>query len=320
MPGLSRPETQVIINRRAGAPQRGAAAGIELSALFAAHGVAAEFTVVSSTRAARAAATAASRRGVRMIVAVGGDGTVAAVAAALVGKPVVLGIVPRGTMNNLAYSLGIPTDPEGAVALIASGAVCAIDVGTIRSDADPRERYFLETAGVGITALAAPFGEAVNRGRWHRALGWLREIVRAHGTRMQVELDQGTPLFAETHLVTASNAPLVGPRAVVAPGAVLDDGLLDIALFPGMTKLALAGYFAAAVLGRQFPPPLIGRHRARHVVVHPARPRPATADLRLFPAAERWEIGILPRSLRVIAGSGPGLCRRAPDEKEAVPQ
>jgi diacylglycerol kinase (ATP) len=299
-----------IVNRRAGAARRDVATPLALAALFAAHGLEAEVTVVPSTRAVRAAAAAAARRGARLVVAVGGDGSIAAAASALVGTETTLGIVPAGTMNNLAHGLGVPTDPGRAAALIASGEACPIDVGTIRSSADPRERYFFETAGVGITALAAPFGEAIHRGRWRRALGRLGELARAPGTRMRVEFD-GDTLFADTQLVAASNAPRVGPRAAFAPGAVMDDGLLDVALFAGMTKAALAVYFVSAMLGHPLPAPRVGVRRARRVVVLPAQPRPATADLRVLPAADRWEIGVLPGGVQVIVGGGAALRGRA---------
>jgi diacylglycerol kinase family enzyme len=287
------------------------AAEIELAALFAAHGLEADITLAPSIRAVRAAAAAAARRGARIVVAVGGDGTIAAVASALVGSESVLGVVPGGTMNNLAHGLGVPADLNRAVALIASGEPHSIDVGTIRSSADARDHYFFETAGVGITALAAPFGEAINRGRWRRALTRLAELARVPGTRMRVELDDGDVLQAETQLVTASNAPMVGPRAAFAPGARLDDGLLDVALFAGMAKPALAAYFLSAMLGHPLRLPQVRLRTARRLIVLPARPRPATADLRVFPAADRWEIGVLPGGVRVIAGAGPALGRPA---------
>ena len=84
------------------------------------------------------------RRGHRLFVACGGDGTIDSVAGALAGTRGTLGIVPAGTRNNVAFSLGIPDDPAAAVGLLRTGRRLKIDVGLAACGEE--QRVFLRPA------------------------------------------------------------------------------------------------------------------------------------------------------------------------------
>lgn len=88
-----------------------------------------------------------------LVIAAGGDGTIHAVASGLIGKDSTIGIIPLGTMNNVAHSLSIPFTIEAACAIIAVGKTCEIDVGRID------EQFFLESAGIGLEAALFPYVE-----------------------------------------------------------------------------------------------------------------------------------------------------------------
>jgi diacylglycerol kinase (ATP) len=98
------------------------------------------------------AAKAADERA-DLVIAAGGDGTVYAVACGLIGRESTIGIIPLGTMNNLALSLNIPLSIEAACALIAKGETRTVDAGKIN------EHIFLESAGVGLEAALFPYVE-----------------------------------------------------------------------------------------------------------------------------------------------------------------
>jgi len=102
-----------------------------------------------------------------LVVVGGGDGTLSGLVGAVLesGRP--LGIVPLGTANDLARSLGIPTDIEGAVGVIAAGETAAIDVGRVETSAG--ERRFLNVASLGLAANVARF----HKGPRKRLLGVL---------------------------------------------------------------------------------------------------------------------------------------------------
>src|SRR5512142_1417222 len=110
------------------------------------HGIEAHIGLKTSGKAARLLAAEAVRSGQELVSVAGGDGTVEDVAAQLVGSPVTLGVVPIGTMNNLARSLGVPAEIDGACALIAMGTRRHIDVGRVLAVDRSNPEYFLESA------------------------------------------------------------------------------------------------------------------------------------------------------------------------------
>ena len=89
-----------------------------------------------------------------LVVAAGGDGTAGAVAHVLAGTGHVLGLLPLGTSNNFARSLGIPVDPRSAAGLFSGGKVAAVDLGRYTPDGEP-PRYFAHAATVGLNARFA---------------------------------------------------------------------------------------------------------------------------------------------------------------------
>ncbi len=97
-----------------------------------------------------------------LVVAGGGDGTVNAVAAELVGTARTLGVLPLGTLNHFAKDLGIPLDLEGAVATVAAGQVSKIDVGEVNG------RIFVNNSGLGIYPQVVEEREADQKQRGSR--------------------------------------------------------------------------------------------------------------------------------------------------------
>src|SRR5574338_924711 len=106
--------TAIVWNARAGS-----AGDVEPEALRARLGNDVEVLEVSEQRSPAACARAALEDGAELVVAAGGDGTVSAVAAELVGRSARLGVLPLGTANSFAAALGIPADLDGALALLA---------------------------------------------------------------------------------------------------------------------------------------------------------------------------------------------------------
>ena len=176
-------------------------------------------------------------------IAAGGDGTVGAVARALVGKEVTLGILPFGTFMNIARALEIPRDDARAAAeLIASAAMRRIDVGEVGG------QVFFEAAGIGLDADAFNASRAVQRGQPGIALAALGALVHRRSVRVRIEVDGR----ARTHHVlqaVVSNGPFYGWGFEVAPGAVLDDGKLDLVIF-GDSKLRVLRELIAAAVDR----------------------------------------------------------------------
>jgi len=182
---------------------------------------------------ARELARAAVAAGARLIIAWGGDGTINEVASALAFGPVPLGIVPAGSGNGLARELGVSRRPAQAIASALTAAPRAMDVGEIEG------RLFVNIAGVGLDAhIAAQFDAP---GRRRGFLGYVGITARA--LRRYVPLRYRITTGAEhvdvcAMLVTIANSPQFGNGACIAPGARVDDGVLDLVTIEEQSRLA----------------------------------------------------------------------------------
>jgi diacylglycerol kinase (ATP) len=268
-----------------------------------AHGIRAQIGIKTTGKAARAMAQEAVRSGLPLVIVAAGDGTIEEVAAQLIGSSTALGIIPIGTMNNLARSLGIPLEIEDACALIGMGTVRHIDLGRVFSNDSSQVEYFLESAGVGLGSLAMLAGQAVEKRRWHVVPGALRRMFTSSPGTIKVEMDDVT-LEASTSIVTVSNAPLMGKNLLIAPEARMDDGLLDVAVYDGMGDAALMKHLQGISNGNTEKLP---SYRSRRVCITSVGAVEANADKDVTAQRKVLEIEIVPRALSVIVGNGIGL-------------
>lgn len=170
--------------------------------------------------------------GCTSVIAVGGDGTVRAVASALAGSDAVLGIVPQGTGNLLARNLDVPLDDIGAaLARIGSGTERTIDLGWVSLDGE--ERAFAVMVGFGVDAqmLVETDDDLKDRAGW---LAYVEAMGRAMaGTEMTgitLTLDDAQPQEVRGHTLLIGNCGMVQGGIRLLPDAQLDDGLLDVLL------------------------------------------------------------------------------------------
>jgi YegS/Rv2252/BmrU family lipid kinase len=273
------------------------------------HGLQAEVTVKTSGKVARAAAKAAAENKETLVIAAGGDGTIEDVATQLVGSETVLGILPIGTRNNLARELGIPLELDQACALLAAGITRKIDVGRVKANEKPEVEYFLESAGIGLSAIVLPAGQEVRKGRLAKLPSALRRLFEFKPGAVEVELDNGERIIANSSLVTVSNAPLLGMNYMIAPDADMDDGLLDIAVYDGMTGTDLTKYFLKTTGGRRAYDPNVRFFRSRRVVIRSNQSLPIAADTDVVPERKTLEIEIVPGAISAVVGNGIALSR-----------
>ena len=196
------------------------------------HGDRPEVFVTERAGHARELAHAAAARGVRLVMAWGGDGTINEVASALAFGDVPLGIIPAGSGNGLATELRISRRPERAIAEALAATPRSIDVGELEG------RLFVNVAGVGIDAhVATQFNAAGNPRRG--LVGYIRLGSRALRTYVprtyRIATDAGRVTVCAL-LVTVANAPQWGNGARIAPGARIDDGLLDLVVIEEQSR------------------------------------------------------------------------------------
>lgn len=219
-------------------------------------------SVTSSEEATALAANLAGR--VEYLVAVGGDGTVADVATGIFGSTTSLGIIPAGSTNIIARSLGIPADPFRAVKVLAAEfGLRRIDVGRCH------DRCFLHMAGVGFDAALF----ASTDPKLKRALGWIAYLpaaataARIPPSWIEVQVD-GERIETMSPLVLVSNgSALITPGLEVYPDIQIDDGRLDILVFETVTPAQAVAAFGLTGLRLLHTSRLVTRLRGSSVSI-----------------------------------------------------
>jgi diacylglycerol kinase (ATP) len=185
----------------------------------------------------------AVKAGYDVVIAMGGDGTLGAVISGIAGSKVKLGIIAAGTENDIAASLGIPEDLKEACALIASGHTRKLDLGQLTTKKKKKSYFFMLTA-IGLTATVYPLIKEVPEGKFSGIKGAIATFLKFDSKpTVFMTLDGESKIEVETMLVTIANVPLIGAKNLVAPDASMEDGLLDIAVYPGFSKAELLSYF-----------------------------------------------------------------------------
>lgn len=227
------------------------------------------------------------------VVVAGGDGTVSAVAASLIHHPdATLGILAMGSFNNMARGFGIPVTLDAAFDVIGAGRAGQMDAGWVAGE---EGRPFFEAAGVGVDAIGFLTVEVAERSGWWRAVRALVRGMRLRKTPMRITLDD-TAYRTGSPAVTVSNGPYHGAGFAVFAGADPTDALLDVAVFAGMTRLEVIGYFLAVARRKPRREPRIRQYRARRVTIEGTR--------RALPAhADGVSIGVTPVTFEVRPGA-----------------
>lgn len=237
-----------------------------------------------------------------LVIAVGGDGTIHSVARGLLNSSSVLGIIPVGTMNNLAYSLGIPDDLKEACALLANGEVRTIDAGSIN------HHLFLEVAGVGLEAALYPAAEAVkSRGilsTLNGAVNGLWTLINFHPPQVSVAFDHEKPHTYRAIQITACNSPYYGLRLNVAPGIVMNDGWLDVVLYTNFSKSEYIHHAFSISQGRRPFTPKVVYRRAKSLRIDANTAIEIHADGNVIGTTPA-EITMIPRALKVLVPQKP---------------
>jgi diacylglycerol kinase (ATP) len=216
----------IIINPISGgaSPEQARARAQLASAVVDRHGDPAEVFVTEGRGHARDLAKAAIRRGARLVISWGGDGTLNEVASALAfQEDVPLGLVPAGSGNGFARELGVSMRPGKAIADAIAAEPRAIDLGEVD------DRLFVNIAGFGFDAYVA--AEFDKRGSRRGFAGYAAITARAlvsYVPRRYTIATAEDSIVSRAVLVTVANSAQFGNGARIAPRALLDDGLLDL--------------------------------------------------------------------------------------------
>ena len=212
--------------------------------------------------------------GVKRVIVAGGDGTISEVVNGLAGTSVEIGIVSFGTGNDIARTLNLPyNDVARALDVAVAGRVRDIDLGMERG------RFFVSGAGLGF---AADVVEQSRRATWlrgpaaffyavHRVLHRLRVI------EVLLEIN-GQAREVECVAVLVQNTAYTGGGLLIAPRAMIDDGLLDVVIIGPIGRLDLVWNFPRLYRGTHTDHPKFALFRASKVRIETAVPLPKMMD------------------------------------------
>jgi diacylglycerol kinase (ATP) len=186
------------------------------------------------------------------LIAVGGDGTLFEVVNGLYAhskdKRIPLGLVPAGTGNAFARDLGLAAgDWEKAVGLIRAGRQRPVDVGRVET---PTETYFfLNIVGAGLVVDALRTAEKLKLIRpWAYTVAALWQAIKLKSYPLSIEIN-GKSIKQDSMFLEISNTRYTGASFLIAPDAVLDDGLLDVTLVKKLSHIRLLRLFPTIYKG-----------------------------------------------------------------------
>jgi diacylglycerol kinase (ATP) len=198
----------------------------------------------------------AADSGYDRVVAAGGDGTVSEVAAglALSGQKVVMGLLPIGTGNDLARSLGVPLHLDRAIEVVRAGRIKAID--TLRARAAAADDVPRELTNAAVGGFCGRISDRLNdrlRRRW-KNLSYLRaalaELAELQRFRARLTVDGSETIETDAYMIVVANGRYAGGRIPLAPRALPDDGLLDLMLVRAVSAVGLAAVVPSVLRGR----------------------------------------------------------------------
>lgn len=242
----------------------------------------------------------AIKDGIRMFVVCGGDGTVSATAAALLGTRAILGIIPSGTRNNIALSLGIPNDLKVAIELLRRGRKIKTDMGIVKcaNSLVP----FLEVCSIGLFSELFQSSDSIQHGDISQIKDFISKLSSSFPSKIHLILDNKTDIKESGHVVIVSNMPFVGHNYKIGNSEkAFSDGFFDVLICADIPKIRLMlGYVLKTEAGgdRDY---RIKRFRAKNIVIKTDPPMSVLIDGRII-KHNSVIIDISHNALNVMAG------------------
>ena len=287
----------IIINPIAGGvgPEQARARAELASAVVDTNGDTAEVFLTERRGHAQELARAALRRGTRLVISWGGDGTLNEVASALAFQDVPIGLVPAGSGNGFARELGVNVLPGQAIADAIRAEPRTIDLGQVN------DRLFVNVAGFGLDAhVAAQFDKPDNRRRGFA--GYAAITARALASYVpetyKITTTEGCKV-SRAVLVTVANSAQFGSGARIAPRALLDDGLLDLVVVEERARWRTVLNVRRLVDGTVEKIPGCSICHIQQATIESDRPMVFHVDGEPVDGGTRLEVRVLPGALRV---------------------
>jgi YegS/Rv2252/BmrU family lipid kinase len=263
-------------------------------------------TVTSGDGDAERAAVAAAADGCEALFIAGGDGTVNEAMNGLWGAgaldALAVGIIPFGTGNDFAATLGIPKETDAALGVLLEGREVRVDLGQVNG------RVFVNTSGGGfigeVSAAVTPQLKTI-AGRLAYLIGGAQALLEFNPVAATVTIHPGhLRVRHELYAFAVCNSRLIGGGRLIAPDAVIDDGLLDVCLIESMSALEFVALARKVADGQHVADPRVSYFQASAVDIELAREINVNTDGEVF-SVKRCEYRVLPGAARFLAGDTP---------------
>jgi diacylglycerol kinase (ATP) len=263
-----------------------------------------QFVMTSSAPELESFAQNAISQGQRVLLAMGGDGTLQALANAASGKDVVLGVLPIGGGNDFAAALGLPSDPVKAAKAMLGGQLRSVDLVRAHT-ADGRTRLYGGGGGIGLDAEAARYASGAYRhlpGRLRYIASALRALVGYVPLVVRIEFPgSNLPSFeARSMLVAALNTPTYGAGLRLAPDATADDGTLHVVMIEELSKFGVLRLLPRLMGSGELRTSRVKRWSVPRVRLTTDRPCLFHGDGEIL-GPTPVEIEVVPKAMRVLA-------------------
>jgi len=271
------------------------------------------FTEPEGNNTATNLARIAQNNDAKIVVARGGDGTLNEVINGFdFSRPTpIIGIIPAGTGNDFAKTLGIPSGLKAALRVIAGGKITVVDIGIANG------RYFVNTISVGLDA------EINNRA--HKFKPYLRFIGLSHFAyivaglcsmkginypEVKLTIDGRRTLIKKVTFAAVTNSWRYGRGFKINPLAKLDDGWLDLCIAAPVGRLTIPWYMVRMRMGNHHRSHKFSFLRFQGLIIEADKPLPFQIDGEVYslqskkekPSSQfKIEISVLPKALKILA-------------------
>jgi diacylglycerol kinase (ATP) len=240
----------------------------------------------------------AAEDGVERLLVAGGDGTMHYAVQGLAGTSCALGVIPLGSGNDLAGTLGVPPDVDAAVERAVSGEVRRIDLVRVG------ETFSVSYAGVGFDSEVTRYANEMKilRGPLIYFYAVIHTLITFVPPRMRIVHDTGE-FEGRVMFTVVNNLPRFGGGMRIAPDAQIDDGLLDLVIVKEVPKPVLLSIFPKVYNGRHVGHPAVQivRTRRAEITIDRAMTMYGGGEpLRAVEAGEPVTVEVVPGGLGIV--------------------
>ncbi len=280
---------------------RSRALAMQTGTLLTSAGVSNEVLYTSRPGDAEELARKAVEEGSAGVLACGGDGTLHEVINGVMGHPlaseVTVGIIPAGRCNDFVAAMDLPKTADGVAHLIAAGRSRQIDLGAVG------HRYFATVATLGFDSAVSQY---VADGHVPRFLSGtpsylyaiFLQILRYRDAMVHLE-GEDFEYSGRIFLAATANTAQYGGNMKIAPGAVADDGALDVCLVQSVSRWEVVKMVPRVFSGGHLSNPAVSMHRVKRLKVEAEAPMPIWADGERVAEAPA-EISVVPKALNLL--------------------